>query len=123
VTPEPEADTEISVNGITFIDKVMSKYPEVVFQPHLTHLLEFFFLFSLKVLDGNEPLPKGAAAEFWVSLFRVPYRSPFPYPLSPIPFSHHHHPCPTTARISSPISLQPPPPRPPPPPPKKTRKK
>ena len=45
----------------------MSKYPDVLFHPHHAHLLEFFFLFSIKVLDGNEPLPKGAAAEFWVS--------------------------------------------------------
>lgn len=46
----------------------MSKYPDVLFHPHHAQLLEFFFLFSIKVLDGNEPLPKGAAAEFWVSL-------------------------------------------------------
>lgn len=52
----------------------MPKYPEVLFHPHHAHLLEFFFLFSIKVLDGKEPLPKGAAAEFWVSdfLFHVP---------------------------------------------------
>jgi len=65
---EPEADTEISVNGIAFVDRVMSKYPHVLFHPHHAPLLEFFFLFSIKVLDGNEPLPKAAAAEFWVSL-------------------------------------------------------
>ncbi|KAH6849712.1 armadillo-type protein [Chaetomium sp. MPI-CAGE-AT-0009] len=65
--PEPEADTEISLNGIAFTDKVMSKYPDVLFHPHHAHLLEFFFLFTIKVLDGNEPLPKGAAAEFWAS--------------------------------------------------------
>ncbi|KAH6636082.1 armadillo-type protein, partial [Chaetomium tenue] len=64
---EPEADTEISLNGISFIDKVMSKYPDVLFHPHHAQLLEFFFLFSIKVLDGNEPLPKGAAAEFWAN--------------------------------------------------------
>ncbi|KAJ4304020.1 member of the karyopherin-beta [Collariella sp. IMI 366227] len=63
--PEPEADTEISQNGICFVDKVMAKYPDVLFHPHLAPLLEFFFLFTIKVLDGKEPLPKGAAAEFW----------------------------------------------------------
>lgn len=29
--------------------------------------IEFFFLFTLKVLVGKEPLPKAAAADFWVS--------------------------------------------------------
>lgn len=64
----------------------MSKYPDVLFQPHHTQLLEFFFLFSLKVLDGNEPLPKGAAAEFWVSL--TLFLSPDYLP-SPITLSYH----------------------------------
>lgn len=32
-------------------------------------MLEFLFLFAIKLLDGKEPLPKAAAAEFWVSLF------------------------------------------------------
>lgn len=45
----------------------MSKYPDVLFHPHHAPLLEFFFLFTIKVLDGNEPLPKAAASEFWVS--------------------------------------------------------
>lgn len=49
----------------------MSKYPDILFHPHCAQLLEFFFLFSLKVLDGKEPLPKGAAAEFWVSLSSI----------------------------------------------------
>jgi len=75
---EPEADTEISLNGIFFIDKIMSKYADVLFHPHHAQLLEFFFLFSLKVIDGNEPLPKAAACEFWVRFF-------FPLPLSFIP--------------------------------------
>ncbi|KAK4106167.1 hypothetical protein N658DRAFT_563094 [Parathielavia hyrcaniae] len=69
--PEPEADTEISLNGITFTDKLMSKYPDVLFQPHHAPLVEFFFLFSIKVLDGTEPLPKGAAAEFWANFITL----------------------------------------------------
>jgi hypothetical protein len=28
--------------------------------------LEFLFTFAMKLLEGNEPLPKAAAAEFWV---------------------------------------------------------
>ncbi|AEO69005.1 uncharacterized protein THITE_2054084 [Thermothielavioides terrestris NRRL 8126] len=69
--PEPEADTEITLNGISFVDKVMVKSPEVLFHPHHASLLEFFFLFSLKVLEGKEPLPKGAAAEFWANFLSL----------------------------------------------------
>ncbi|KAL2132662.1 hypothetical protein VTI74DRAFT_3532 [Chaetomium olivicolor] len=81
--PEPEADTEISQNGICFVDKVMSKYPDVLFHPHLAPLLEFFFLFTIKVLDGKEPLPKGTAAEFWANFIPLSTPSPSqPEPLS-----------------------------------------
>ena len=65
-TLDPDADTEIAVNGINFVDKVISKYPEILFNAQPSQLIEFFFLFTLKVLDGTEPLPKNAAAEFWV---------------------------------------------------------
>ncbi|KAK4155198.1 armadillo-type protein [Chaetomidium leptoderma] len=78
--PEPEADTEISLNGIAFVDKIMSKYPDVLFQPHHAPLLEFFFLFTIKVLDGNEPLPKSTAAEFWANF--IPLKPP-PSPSNP----------------------------------------
>ena len=119
---EPEADTEISLNGITFIDKIMSKYPDVLFQPHLAPLLEFFFLFSIKVLDGNEPLPKAASAEFWVSPFSpTPYLPPptktpthflqktgklpppqTPFPTRPPPTNHRRHVPPRPARRTRP---------------------
>lgn len=31
------------------------------------NMLEFLFMFAIKLLNGNEPLPKAAAADFWVS--------------------------------------------------------
>lgn len=62
---EPDEDAEISQEGIALIDRIVPKYPEVVFQLP-SALLEFFFLFTLKVLNGKEPLPKFAAIEFWV---------------------------------------------------------
>lgn len=31
-----------------------------------TSSLEFVFMFSIKMLNGSEPLPKAAAADFWV---------------------------------------------------------
>lgn len=67
--PEPESDIEVAQNGICFVDKIMTRYPEVVFQIQPSQMLEFFFMFSLKVLNGKEPLPKTASAEFWVCLF------------------------------------------------------
>ncbi|KAK1756246.1 armadillo-type protein [Echria macrotheca] len=62
--PEPESDTEITQNAINLVEKILPKYPSVVFEQP-SQLLEFFFLFTLRVLDGKEPLPKGAAADFW----------------------------------------------------------
>lgn len=44
----------------------MNKHPEVLFQIQPTSMLEFFFMFTLKVLNGQEPLPKATSADFWV---------------------------------------------------------
>ncbi|KAM0586905.1 hypothetical protein ACHAPN_009301 [Verticillium nonalfalfae] len=38
----------------------------VFLDPGLSGSAEFFYLFALRVLDGREPLPKAAAADFWV---------------------------------------------------------
>lgn len=45
----------------------MTKAPGVFLQLQPTSLLEYLFMFAIKLLNGNEPLPKAAAAEFWVS--------------------------------------------------------
>ncbi|KAK0673919.1 putative importin [Cercophora samala] len=74
--PEPEADTEISQNGICLVERVLSKYPEVLFQVQPQQMLEFFFMFTLKVLNGKEPLPKYAAADFWTSFITLKPPSP-----------------------------------------------
>lgn len=50
----------------------MLGHPEVLLQLQPTSDLEFFFYFSLKVLEGKEPLPKGSAADFWVSIPLLP---------------------------------------------------
>ncbi|KAK3313452.1 armadillo-type protein [Apodospora peruviana] len=73
---EPEADTEVAQNGIQFVDRAMSKYPEVLFQIQPQQMLEFFFLFSLEVLNGKEPLPKGAAADFWSAFISLKPETP-----------------------------------------------
>lgn len=64
---EPDVDPELTQRGIEFIDRVLQKSPAVVLQLQPTSLLEFFFMFTLKVLDSREPLPKAASADFWVS--------------------------------------------------------
>lgn len=63
--PEPETDSELAQNGIEFVHRSVTKNPEVLLGLQPTEDLEFFFLFALKVLNGKEPLPKGAAADFW----------------------------------------------------------
>jgi hypothetical protein len=63
---EPESDIELAQNGIEFASRLLSKWPSAILVLAPTETMEFFFDFTLKVLDGNEPLPKAAAAEFWV---------------------------------------------------------
>ncbi|KAH6624230.1 armadillo-type protein [Chaetomium sp. MPI-SDFR-AT-0129] len=96
--PQPEADTEISLNGINFVDKIMSKYSDVLFHPHHEQLIEFFFLFSIKVLDGNEPLPKGAAAEFWANFIPLTNSSSHAAASTVVPSSVMTHLGPLLAR-------------------------
>jgi hypothetical protein len=68
---DPEIDPELSQYGIEFARRVLLRRPEVLIsQP--ANVLEFLFTFAMSLLDGNEPLPKTAAAEFWV---RQPYKS------------------------------------------------
>ncbi|GAB0135516.1 hypothetical protein EsDP_00003851 [Epichloe bromicola] len=63
--PEPEHDPELSQNGIDFASRLLVKSPVTLLALQPPEAAEFFFLFTIQVLDGNEPLPKGAAADFW----------------------------------------------------------
>ncbi|TLD28315.1 hypothetical protein PspLS_03848 [Pyricularia sp. CBS 133598] len=69
--PEPEADTELSQNVIELVNRVAQRQPGVMMQLQPSSLLEFFFIFVLKVLDGRETLPKSAAAEFWTTFLTI----------------------------------------------------
>lgn len=69
--PEPEADTELSQNVIELVTRVTQRQPEVMMRLQPSSLLEFFFIFVLKVLDGRETLPKSAAAEFWSNYLTI----------------------------------------------------
>ena len=63
----PEAHPELSQTAIEFVTHLLSKGPLTLLQLQPSSMAEFFFFFTLRVLDGKEPLPKAAAAEFWVS--------------------------------------------------------
>ncbi|KAH7000052.1 armadillo-type protein [Ilyonectria destructans] len=67
----PEADPELSQNGIEFVSRLMSKCPAILLRLEPQDAAEFFFLFTLQVLDGKEPLPKASAAEFWAVFVNV----------------------------------------------------
>ncbi|EXM22218.1 hypothetical protein FOTG_10170 [Fusarium oxysporum f. sp. vasinfectum 25433] len=64
--PNYEVDTELTQNGIDFVTRLLNKRPITLLRLQPSDAAEFFFLFTLQVLDGKEPLPKASAAEFWV---------------------------------------------------------
>ncbi|KAK9799081.1 putative Armadillo-type protein [Seiridium cardinale] len=68
---DPENDPELAQYGIEFVQKTMTKAPGVFLQLQPTSSLEYLFMFAIKVLSGNEPLPKAAAAEFWTSFITL----------------------------------------------------
>ncbi|KAK7736290.1 member of the karyopherin-beta [Cytospora paraplurivora] len=69
--PDPDSDPDLTQNGIDFLNRVMTRYPEALLQLQPTSDLEFFFMFALKVLDGKEPLPKGSACDFWSAFVAI----------------------------------------------------
>ncbi|KAK1979492.1 armadillo-type protein [Colletotrichum cereale] len=69
--PEPDNDTELAQNGIEFTNRLTSREPVVLFHPDCLPLTEFFFMYALRVLDGREPLPKAAAADFWATFMTM----------------------------------------------------
>jgi hypothetical protein len=64
---EPGAEPELVQNGIDLVSRLLTRSPATFIGLEPSDAIEFFFLFTLQVLDGKEPLPKAAAAEFWVS--------------------------------------------------------
>ncbi|KND92626.1 Importin beta-like protein [Tolypocladium ophioglossoides CBS 100239] len=63
--PEPEYDPELTQNGIDFASRLLAKTAATVLGLQPADAAEFLFMFTIQVLDGKEPLPKGAAADFW----------------------------------------------------------
>lgn len=60
------AEPEVAQNAIEISSRILTKAPSIILQIQPPEMAEFFFLFTLQALDGSEPLPKAAAAEFWV---------------------------------------------------------
>ncbi|PNP40468.1 hypothetical protein TGAMA5MH_07465 [Trichoderma gamsii] len=65
--PEPEAEPELVQNGIDLVSRLLTRSPGAFISLEPSDAIEFFFLFTLQVMDGKEPLPKAAAAEFWTA--------------------------------------------------------
>src|SRR6187402_2865555 len=64
-TSEPSNDPEIAQNGIDFLSRLIPTYIGTLLTTEPSSL-EFLFVFILKALTGSDPLPKIAAADFWV---------------------------------------------------------
>ncbi|KAF5026395.1 hypothetical protein F66182_1523 [Fusarium sp. NRRL 66182] len=73
--PNHEADPELTQNGIDFVTRLLNKRPVTLLRLEPSNAAEFFFLFTLQVLDGKEPLPKASAAEFWTTFVSIRYES------------------------------------------------
>ncbi|KAH8821592.1 armadillo-type protein [Xylogone sp. PMI_703] len=61
---EPSNEPEIAQHGIDFLCRLMPTHVTVLIQQSSSSL-EFLFMFTLKALTGNDPLPKFMAADFW----------------------------------------------------------
>ncbi|KAF4450596.1 hypothetical protein F53441_6257 [Fusarium austroafricanum] len=71
----PDADPELTQNGIDFVTRLLNKSPATLLRLQPSDAAEFFFHFTLQVLDGKEPLPKASAAEFWATFVSIRYES------------------------------------------------
>ncbi|OAA44912.1 importin 13 [Metarhizium rileyi] len=70
-SPGPEHDPELSQNSIDFACRLLTKSPVTLLTLHPSTAAESFFLFTIQILDGSEPLPKAAAAEFWATFIAL----------------------------------------------------
>ncbi|KAK8146352.1 hypothetical protein G3M48_003209 [Beauveria asiatica] len=65
------AEPEVAQNAMEISSRILTKDPSVILHTQPAEMAEFFFFFALQALDGNEPLPKAAAAEFWATFVNV----------------------------------------------------
>ncbi|TVY44332.1 Importin beta-like protein [Lachnellula occidentalis] len=69
---EPSNDPEIAQNGIDFLARLLPKYLKTLMHHQPSSSLEFLFVYTLKALTGNDPLPKMAAADFFATFIGLP---------------------------------------------------
>ncbi|WQF75826.1 Putative armadillo-like helical protein [Colletotrichum destructivum] len=69
--PEPDSDTELAQNGIEFTNRLITREAAALFHADCLPHAEFLFMYTLRVLDGREPLPKAAAADFWATFMTL----------------------------------------------------
>ncbi|CEJ81327.1 hypothetical protein VHEMI01460 [[Torrubiella] hemipterigena] len=65
--PDLNFDPELVQNAVEFLTRLFQQQPGLLLNLQPTESAEFLFLASLQVLDGKEPLPRAAAAEFWAT--------------------------------------------------------
>ncbi|KAI0013939.1 armadillo-type protein [Xylariaceae sp. FL0662B] len=66
----PDDDPELAQYGLEFVQRVMARRSEI-FMSQPANMLEFLFMFAIKLLNGSEPLPKAAAADFWTTFITL----------------------------------------------------
>jgi hypothetical protein len=95
---EPGNDPELTQTGIEFVFRLLPKYSHVLLNHQPSSSLEFIFMFTLKALAGSDPLPKQAAAEFWVCRpISASHRAKtFRQPSSAFQINQNHYKLPST---------------------------
>ncbi|ORY69497.1 armadillo-type protein [Pseudomassariella vexata] len=68
---DPADDPELAQYVIELAQQAMTKRPDIFMQLQPTSSLEYLFMFSIRLLNGSEPLPKFAAADFWTSFITL----------------------------------------------------
>ncbi|RKF56630.1 Importin beta-like protein kap111 [Erysiphe neolycopersici] len=64
---DPAVDSEISQAAIEFMHRLIPRNINILLSDNLPKSLDLF-MFALRAIQGVEPLPRSAAAEFWLSV-------------------------------------------------------
>ncbi|KAK8004325.1 hypothetical protein PG989_004044 [Apiospora arundinis] len=67
----PSNDPELAQFSIEFIQKAIQRCPDVLSRVQPQSNAEYIFTFAIEMLNGKEPLPKAAAADFWTSFITL----------------------------------------------------
>lgn len=62
---DPSNDPEVAQAGIDFLYRLLPGHVEILIEQP-SGAQEFLFMFALMAFRGRDPLPKFAAADFWV---------------------------------------------------------